>query len=602
MSTQTQMTEIPTAKIVAIEGRNPRGEIDTTGEDFAKLKASIEARGVETPIKVGPADEDGIHPIIFGYTRHAAACELGLESIPAIVDAELDEKGRFLAAITENRARSAMTPMAEARALKTLREEFGMKQAEAAAAMSMSERSARNREAMLGLPDRVQDLIDDGKLPLEAANHLSELAKAIRPDVALAIAQAAENLDELADRNKVFIALGDLAHKVGLQEISDFDDGPQIPVAKLGLTPDQRAELRKLHEALPSPNFGSKPGFSFPDELRKKAEQIGGGQKAIFHGKFKRWGQTCHVHYIVDPAVTFELAKLQIPKIEREVREMNARTGTPMPRSFDSAEAKKQLAAAQKKAERDRKRADKENAVLGEKLSAIANPKATDVDVVRLVCTMALGLEEELADVVQGGLGLLVPDVYSCNPTVDGDDEAVAAERFPDQIVLQELANAKTAGECLKVVVRTIIAYRLGQAPGGGVSSLWRYAGEVNDSPLDVAEMVDNVAEALELIPSGARSAVKDHRAKRARERQAAEERRAKAEQIRAEEDAEVGTRAEAALEIIRTTPAIAAAEIADQLGIKPNYLYRILGDLEKEGKISKNGRTYTVVEEAVAA
>ena len=26
---------------------------------------------------------------------------------------------------------------------------------------------------------------------------------------------------------------------------------------------------------------------------------------------------------------------------------------------------------------------------------------------------------------------------------------------------------------------------------------------------------------------------------------------------------------------------------------IKPNYLYRVLGDLEKEGRIKKKGRTY---------
>jgi DNA-binding HxlR family transcriptional regulator len=26
---------------------------------------------------------------------------------------------------------------------------------------------------------------------------------------------------------------------------------------------------------------------------------------------------------------------------------------------------------------------------------------------------------------------------------------------------------------------------------------------------------------------------------------------------------------------------------------IKPNYLYRVLGDLEKEGRVKKDGRTY---------
>ena len=28
-------------------------------------------------------------------------------------------------------------------------------------------------------------------------------------------------------------------------------------------------------------------------------------------------------------------------------------------------------------------------------------------------------------------------------------------------------------------------------------------------------------------------------------------------------------------------------------MSIKPNYLYRVLGDLEKEGKVKKKGRKY---------
>jgi hypothetical protein len=32
---------------------------------------------------------------------------------------------------------------------------------------------------------------------------------------------------------------------------------------------------------------------------------------------------------------------------------------------------------------------------------------------------------------------------------------------------------------------------------------------------------------------------------------------------------------------------------MARQMKIKPNYLYRVLGDLQKEGKVSKRGRKY---------
>ena len=33
---------------------------------------------------------------------------------------------------------------------------------------------------------------------------------------------------------------------------------------------------------------------------------------------------------------------------------------------------------------------------------------------------------------------------------------------------------------------------------------------------------------------------------------------------------------------------------MAKRMGIKPNYLYRVLADLEKEGRVKKSGRKYT--------
>jgi CRP-like cAMP-binding protein len=51
------------------------------------------------------------------------------------------------------------------------------------------------------------------------------------------------------------------------------------------------------------------------------------------------------------------------------------------------------------------------------------------------------------------------------------------------------------------------------------------------------------------------------------------------------------GTRALQALELIKARPAITTAEIADAMGIKQNYLYRVLPGLERDGKIAKRGR-----------
>jgi DNA-binding IclR family transcriptional regulator len=53
------------------------------------------------------------------------------------------------------------------------------------------------------------------------------------------------------------------------------------------------------------------------------------------------------------------------------------------------------------------------------------------------------------------------------------------------------------------------------------------------------------------------------------------------------------GTRADQAVKLIEGQPGISASDVATAMKIKPNYLYRVLGDLEKEGRVKKDGRQY---------
>jgi transposase-like protein len=53
------------------------------------------------------------------------------------------------------------------------------------------------------------------------------------------------------------------------------------------------------------------------------------------------------------------------------------------------------------------------------------------------------------------------------------------------------------------------------------------------------------------------------------------------------------GTRADQAVNLVKQNPGISASEIAKQMKIKPNYLYRVLGEMEKEGRVTKKGREY---------
>jgi hypothetical protein len=50
-------------------------------------------------------------------------------------------------------------------------------------------------------------------------------------------------------------------------------------------------------------------------------------------------------------------------------------------------------------------------------------------------------------------------------------------------------------------------------------------------------------------------------------------------------------TRANQALELVRSQPGIAIPEIAKAMGIEPNYLYRVLPKLAQEGQLRREGK-----------
>lgn len=53
------------------------------------------------------------------------------------------------------------------------------------------------------------------------------------------------------------------------------------------------------------------------------------------------------------------------------------------------------------------------------------------------------------------------------------------------------------------------------------------------------------------------------------------------------------GTRSEHAEKAVAGHPGITATQIAEDLKIKPNYVYRVMADLVKEGRVIKKGTGY---------
>ena len=51
------------------------------------------------------------------------------------------------------------------------------------------------------------------------------------------------------------------------------------------------------------------------------------------------------------------------------------------------------------------------------------------------------------------------------------------------------------------------------------------------------------------------------------------------------------GTRANQALELVRSTPGITIPQIAEKMGIEPNYLYRVMPRLATDGQVKRDGQ-----------
>jgi predicted transcriptional regulator len=53
------------------------------------------------------------------------------------------------------------------------------------------------------------------------------------------------------------------------------------------------------------------------------------------------------------------------------------------------------------------------------------------------------------------------------------------------------------------------------------------------------------------------------------------------------------GTRADEALKLLGQNPGLRPSEIAEKMGIKPNYVYRLMNELQREGLVRKKGKGY---------
>ncbi|MGM9565416.1 ParB/RepB/Spo0J family partition protein [Evtepia sp.] len=138
----------------------PRKHFDE--EALAELSESIRQHGVLQPLTVRRL-ASGYYQIIAGERRWRAARMAGLTEVPAMI-IEADDRKVMELGLIENLQREDLNPMEEAAGYRTLIQDYGLTQEEAARRVSKSRPAVANAMRLLALPQEVQWLIEQGNL------------------------------------------------------------------------------------------------------------------------------------------------------------------------------------------------------------------------------------------------------------------------------------------------------------------------------------------------------------------------------------------------------------------------------------------------------
>ena len=170
-------------KITKVEpNRNqPRKKFDE--DALQELADSIKIHGVISPILV--VDRDDHYQIVAGERRWRAAMMAGLKEVPVIIR-DYTEKEIAVISLIENTQRTDLNPIEEAKAYKSLIEEYNLKQDQLAEEVSKSRAAITNSMRLLKLSDNVQEMIIDDMI---SAGHARALLSIDNPDEQYELAQ-----------------------------------------------------------------------------------------------------------------------------------------------------------------------------------------------------------------------------------------------------------------------------------------------------------------------------------------------------------------------------------------------------------------------------
>ena len=149
----------------------PRKDFDP--EELENLAESIRIHGLIQPLTVREMP-NGYYQIIAGERRWRASRLAKLSEVPVVI-IEADDRKAMELALIENLQRQDLNPVEEALGYKSLMEDYGLTQEEAAARVGKSRPAVANALRLLGLNPEVLELVRSGSLTAGHARAIASL-------------------------------------------------------------------------------------------------------------------------------------------------------------------------------------------------------------------------------------------------------------------------------------------------------------------------------------------------------------------------------------------------------------------------------------------
>ena len=149
----------------------PRKDFDP--EELENLAESIRVHGLIQPLTVREMP-NGYYQIIAGERRWRASRLAKLSEVPVVI-LEADDKKAMELALIENLQRQDLNPVEEALGYKSLMEDYGLTQEEAASRVGKSRPAVANALRLLSLNPEVLELVRSGSLTAGHARAIASL-------------------------------------------------------------------------------------------------------------------------------------------------------------------------------------------------------------------------------------------------------------------------------------------------------------------------------------------------------------------------------------------------------------------------------------------